>query len=197
VRPEQGNLARPVASPFLWINAIILLDCSLKYRCLHIVRVQSMSTIKRERRLVKHFCAFFPKEKLSEIGFTDLEKYRLDRLIIISKEGINLEFRHLKVFCNWALSRGYIDNNPFNNLKPLKTPGNDLSRFFELEEIETVRSIFQNDSFCDLIEFYLLTGVRLREALILTGDHIDFRRHQIRILSEYTKNKKHQIINFK
>ena len=159
--------------------------------------MKSESTIKRERRLVKHFCTFFPKEKLSDISFTDLEKYRLDRLKLISKEGINLEFRHLKAMFNWALSRDYIDNNPFNNIKPVKTPENNLPRFFELEEIETVRSIFRNDSFNKLIEFYLLTGVRLSEALILTWNHIDFRRYQIKIPSEYTKNKKHRIINFK
>ena len=49
----------------------------------------------------------------------------------------------------------------------------------------------------DLIEFYLLTGARLNEALILTKDDIDFRRGLIKIPGTYTKNKRHRIISFK
>ncbi len=118
-------------------------------------------------------------------------------ITLISKEGVNLEFRHLKAIFNWALSRGYIYNNPFTHIKPLKTPESDLPRFFELEEIEKVRKIFKNDPLEDLVEFYLITGARLKEALILTWDNIDMRRKQIKIPSLYTKAKKHRIISFK
>ena len=48
-----------------------------------------------------------------------------------------------------------------------------------------------------LVEFYLLTGVRLNEALILKRSDIDFKRKMIKIPSSYTKSKRHRIISFK
>ena len=59
-----------------------------------------------------------------------------------------------------------------------------------------VRNAFRGDKFESLVEFYLLTGVRLKEALTLTWDDVDFRRKHIIIRSDYTKGKKHRIISF-
>lgn len=157
---------------------------------------KSVSTIAREYRLVKPFVKYFQNTKLTEIDFEDIEKYRIYRLGAVTPETINLEFRHLKAILNWALSHNYLRDNPFIKVKPINTPELDLPRFFELNDIEIVRNIFKNDSMNNLVEFYLLTGVRLNEALVLIWDDIDFRRHQIKIQSKNTKGKKHRIIYF-
>ena len=160
------------------------------------VATKSERTLQREQQITNSFLKYFLKNKMSEIEITNVESYRLERVQVISKETVNLEFRHLKAIFSWAQTRGYIDVNPFKAIKPFKTPESDLPRFFELEEIEIVRRIFKNDPLENLIEFYLLTGARLNETLVLTWDHIDMRRNQIKIPSLYTKAKKHRIISF-
>lgn len=80
------------------------------------------------------------------------------RLNHVSAETINLEFRHLKAIFNRARFYRYIDENPFQGVKPIRVPENELPRFLELEEITKVRELFKIDLFQHLIEFYLLTG---------------------------------------
>ena len=114
----------------------------------------------------------------------------------VSPETANLEFRHLKAIFNRAVYLGYLGENPFAGIKALRVPESDLPRFFELEEITKVRATFKGDPFEDLVEFYLLTGARLKEALSLTWNDIDLKRSFILIRSFYTKAGKNRIISF-
>jgi integrase len=159
--------------------------------------VKAPGTIDREDVVLKPFKAYFKNRIISQISFEEIEKYRRKRLLSVTIQTFNLEFRHLKAIFNWALTHNFISVNPFTKVKPIRSPESNLPRFFELEEISKIRNIFAKDSMKDLIEFYLLTGARLNEALILTKDDIDFRRGLIKIPGTYTKNKRHRIISFK
>ena len=155
-------------------------------------------TVQRERQILKALLEHFSKGSILLQNFRpkDIIEYRNKRLEKVSPETINLEFRHLKSFFNTAKNLGYLRENPFNDIKPIRVPQSDLPRLFELEEIKMVRKAFRGDKFEYLVEFYLLTGVRLKEALTLTWDDVDFRRKHIIIRSDYTKGKKHRIISF-
>jgi len=126
----------------------------------------------------------------------DLERYRQHRLELVAQQTVNIEFRHLKALFNRARSYKYLQENPFAAIKPIRVPENDLPNFFELDEIETVRELFYRDPFEEIVSFYLLTGVRLREPLSLKWSDVDFRRKQLRIRSRNTKSKKQRIISF-
>jgi len=159
---------------------------------------KSPRTVQREKQIIEAFIGYFGDVCLSDISIIELEEYRLHRLKSnrLTEETINLEFRHLKAMFNRAKKYGYIRENPFNSIKPMRVTEPDLPRFFELEEIAEVREAFKGDSFEDLVNFYLLTGARLREPLSLTWENVDFRRKQLRIRSAHTKNKKHRMISF-
>ncbi len=158
--------------------------------------IKSPGTNDREDVVLKPFREYFKNCIISKISFEEIEEYRRDRLNRVTIQTVNLEFRHLKAIFNWALTHNFISVNPFMKVKPIRSPESNLPRFFELEEISEIRKIFARDSMKDLIEFYLLTGARLNEALILSRDDVDFRRKIIRIPGTYTKSKRNRIIFF-
>ena len=159
---------------------------------------KAVRTVDREEQVLKPFLEYFSNGQILLRNFTakDIIEYRNARLNKVSAVTMNLEFRHLKAIFNTAKRLGYLKENPFSGIKHIRVPESDLPRFFELEEIEQVREAFKGDQFESLVEFYLLTGVRLKEALSLTWDDVDFRRKRIVIHSDYTKGKKHRIISF-
>ncbi|MBN2367157.1 MAG: site-specific integrase [Calditrichaeota bacterium] len=172
------------------------------YRQEYLKSVQSEKaerTIDREKQILKIFLEYFNNRQilLRSITSKDIKEYRNERLEKVSQETINLEFRHLKAFFNTAQRLGYIKENPFTYIKPVRVSQSDLPRFLDLEEIEKVREAFKGDDFELLVEFYLLTGVRLNEAITLNWDNINTRNKQIIIHGEYTKSKKHRIISYK
>ena len=65
-----------------------------------------------------------------------------------------------------------------------------MPKFFEINEIKKIRKEFKDDLFQYIVEFYILTGARLKEALVLTWDNIDKKRKIITIPSIGTKAKK-------
>lgn len=157
---------------------------------------KAYETFLKDERVLRNLLAYFGDIYLNTIEPKDVELYRIKRLESVSPETVNLEFRHLKAIFNRALSYGYIQDNPFCRIRSLKIPESNIPRFFELEEIAKVREIFSKDQFRELIEFYLLTGARLKEPLSLTLNDIDFRRKLLMIRSVHTKAGKHRIISF-
>lgn len=153
-------------------------------------------TFERDSQVMANFVSYFGNVFLDSLVINELEEYRLHRLKSVSPATVNLEFRHLKAIFNRAIRKNYIMVNLFERIKPLREPESDLPRFLELDEIEIVREAFKGDDFESLVEFYLLTGARLREPLSLTWDDVDLKRKYIVIRSEYTKGRKHRIVSF-
>ncbi|MFZ0390118.1 MAG: tyrosine-type recombinase/integrase [Calditrichia bacterium] len=154
-------------------------------------------TVERERQVLQYLMDYFGDVHLTHIEINDLETFRRERLKSVCEVTVNLEFRHLKAIFNKAKKLGYLWVNPFTEIKPLRTPENELPRFFEVDEIKNIREHFQGDEFEQLVEFYILTGARLKEALFLTWDDVDFKRKQIVIRSANAKGKKNRIISFR
>ncbi len=159
---------------------------------------KAVRTVEREEQILKPFLKYFDDGNiyLHEFQIRDLRTYRTVRLDAISEETMNLEFRHLKAIFNTAKSFRYILENPFATIKPIRLPQSDLPKFFELEDIQRIREGLIGDEFETLIDFYFLTGARLREPLSLTWDDVDFKRKFLVIRSVHAKSKKHRIISF-
>lgn len=155
------------------------------------------STIVRENQVLSSFLTDFGSYYLHDISKSDIREYRLKRLELVTKATVNLEFRHLKAIFSWAVENSYLQSTPFTGIKALAIPESTIPRFLEIEEIEKVRDIFKGDDFQYLVEFYLLTGARLKEPLALTWDNVDFKRCNIIIGSFHTKAKKNRVISFK
>lgn len=159
---------------------------------------KAVRTVDREEQVLKPFLEYFSKGKilLRSITSRNLTEYRNERRKKVSPETMNLEFRHLKSIFNLAKRMEYLKDNPLTRIPQLRVPESDLPKFFKLEEIEQIRDAFKGNEFENLVEFYLLTGVRLKEALGLTRDDIDTERHTIVIKSTHTKGKRHRIISY-
>ena len=160
---------------------------------------KAVRTVERDEQVIKPFLEYFSKGRilLRSITSRDITEYRIERCKKVSQETINLEFRHLKAAFNTAKKFGYLKDNPFDRIKPLWIPQSDLPKFFDLEDIEKVREAFKRDEFESLVEFYLLTGIRLKEALTLNWENVNSDRKNIIIRSIYTKSKKYRIISYK
>jgi integrase len=178
------------------VNKIKLHQLKTKYLD-YAKSVKSPRTIDRDINALNHFIEYFGNCFISNLNTRLVENYRISRMQKVRIETVNLEWRHLKTVFNWAVNHDYIDKNPLSGIKPLRVPESEIPRFFEVEEIKKVRALFATDPFKNLVEFYLLTGARLKEPLSLTWDNVDFRRKLIFIPSVYTKAKKHRIISFK
>jgi len=153
-------------------------------------------SIEREELVLRTFLEYIGNTNISDISISDVQNYRNFRLRTISPETINLEFRHLKAIFNWAKERNYLSQSVFTKVKPIRVPENELPKFLEVEEIQKVRDMFNDDPFKWIVEFYLLTGARLKEALVLKWSNIDPKRQMITIPSTGTKAKKHRIISY-
>jgi integrase len=169
-----------------------LKDEYLKYS----ISTKAVRSVEREELVLKTFLKYVGDITISDITIADIQNYRNYRLRSISPETINLEFRHLKAIFNWAIERNYLSNSVFNKVKPIRVPESELPKFFEVEEINKVREKFNADPFKWIVEFYLLTGARLKEALVLSWNHIDEKREVITIPSTGTKAKKHRRISY-
>ena len=157
---------------------------------------KSPKTVIKDEQVLQDLIHYFGDINLDNITQRELYNFRLQQLKNVSATTVNITFRHLKAIFNRAIKDGYLISNPFVGIKPLRVPESELPRFFDLDEITIVRDAFRGDEFENLIEFYLLTGVRLREALLLNRSDIDFKRKQLVIRSENTKAKKNRVISF-
>jgi integrase len=177
------------------LNNITLKNFQKKY--FNFARAEkSKRTIEREIQIVNHFASYFGNPVLNKITVEHILEYRNYRLEKVSAETINLEFRHLKAIFNVALRLKHIIENPFREIKPIRTPENKNPQFLDLDDIQKVREAFKGDEFASLVEFYLLTGTRLGEPLSLTWANVNWKAKQITIESRFTKAKKHRIIEF-
>jgi len=136
------------------------------------------STYKRDKWALEKFMDFVGDRPLRSISSRSIEQYRT----FLLKNGrkptsVNVEYRHLKAAFSKAQEWGYIKENPFARLKPLKEPKTP-PKFLRYEEVRRVLDhLEQTDrDFRDLVLLTLETGARRIEVLRLRWEHVDFDR---------------------
>ncbi len=152
---------------------------------------KAYATLKRERSIFKNFLSYFGERPLRSISVKQIEEYRSFLLRSgRAASGINLDFRHLKAAFNKALEWGYIKQNPFGKIKPLKGKTGP-PRFIPPEEMEKIFSFLKqkDPEFCDFVALALETGCRLNELLKLTAKDVAPDLSYIRVLGKGNRER--------
>lgn len=95
----------------------------------------------------------------------------------------------LSRYLNFAISLGYIENNPCRNVKKYQDPYVDTNpfkfneNFWEIEEYKKFIEIVDDPFWHDVFEFLYKTGVREGEMFALTWNNVFFDKKIIRIQS--------------
>jgi len=140
---------------------------------------------KSEKHNIRHLNRFFGDRYLEEISSMDVEKFRQDRLVVVSKSSVNKNVGCLRAMFNkaieWELFSG---KNPASGVKFYKLDNKRL-RFLEKEEIARLLGNCQGH-LKDIIEFAINTGMRKGEIFNLMWRDIDMNNGMIYLLK--TKN---------
>ncbi|HEB85154.1 MAG TPA: site-specific integrase [Bacteroidetes bacterium] len=157
---------------------------------------KSPKTAQMDEYYLRSFTDFMGDIELSSIRRADVESYIRHRRESLAPTSVNIEIRHLKAAFNRAVEWELIDTNPWSRVQQIRVPEKDVPRFLEEDDIQKLREAFRGDPLRDLVEFYLLTGARLREATSLMGEDVDFRRGLIHFRGGRTKTKRNRTIPF-
>lgn len=82
--------------------------------------------------------------------------------------------RYVRSCCDWAVRQGYLDTNPYTDIKPRRETHKDVSVFSD-DEAQAIVEGFERyvPHYTSFVKFLLLTGVRISEAIGLRWEHID------------------------
>ena len=112
----------------------------------------------------------------------------------ISPKSVNRKIATLKSFYKFLLGRGYIENNPTSQIKPLKTE-KELPSFVKEDEIVNLldRVEFSADFSGKrdklLLELLYATGIRLAELQGLKDTDVNLYEKTIRVLGKRNKER--------
>ena len=125
------------------------------------------ATIARYNRTYRVFTAFLSKEiMLNDIKRRDVENFRDMRIQKCTLSGVNIDLRQLKAFFNWCVAMEYLQKSPFIGVKIGSV--DKQVRILTTSEIDSLFKVVvkaHDQDALDLIQFYLLTGVRATELL--------------------------------
>lgn len=117
----------------------------------------------------------------------------------LSVNTINIRLRTLRAMCRFWYEEGYLETNPAEKIKLLKTNGVDDLRGFterELKALFSVLDVRQYSGFRDKIIMLLMldTGVRINEMVNIRITDLDPKRLTLTIPAEVAKNRKSRTI---
>jgi integrase len=101
---------------------------------------------------------------------------------------INKEVGAIARMMAWAAACGLCESNPLAGLKPLKERGKPVGRVLKKDEIRSLLSHMLPHRRL-LIQVYLCTGMRTREALELRWSELNLESRTIRLPAERTKSR--------
>ena len=120
---------------------------------------------------------------LDRISVRDIEKFRASRLQTgISASSANRELKTLKRIFNLAVVRGYLTagNNPCLAIPMIKV-GRKKPPYCSPDEFQTLCQMKLNPLWQTLLVVTYTTALRLREALNLTWNDVDFAAGQVHV----------------
>ncbi len=140
----------------------------------------SKSNMKLYVTLFKNILEFLGNVPINLITAQDIERYKSERLLNVSKATVNKDLTVLKAALNIALRFNWIKENPANNVK--KVIISEKERLcFEPEQIKLILNNIQNETFKNLVTFALYTGCRLNEVINIQWRDIDLNQRLITI----------------
>ncbi len=140
---------------------------------------------KSEKHNIRHLNNYFGEKYLYEINPIDIEKFRQERLQVVSKSSVNKNVGCLRAMFNKAIEWEFFDGrNPASKIRFYKLDNKRL-RFLEKEEIKRLLDNCEGH-LKDMIEFAINTGMRKGEIFNLKWQDIDWNNGLIHLL--VTKN---------
>lgn len=137
----------------------------------------SHKTVDMDYYALKRFLACNnPKKRIGEI--TDHHITMFDKQLLdsgYSPKSINDYNAHLKGAFTWAIKKGFIKNNPYDDHEKLGIPNNE-DKYLEMEDIEKLSSYLLNDLnnrwAYEAMILALNTGIRRESLLRMKREHI-------------------------
>jgi integrase len=159
------------------------------------LRRQGKKSLVRQQQCWNQIEKFFPvPTPVTALSPTRLDQYADKRLAEgAARQTVNNELSALRRGLNLAVEKKVLATLPFK----IKLPkvNNEREGFFEQGNLAAV--LLELPEYCRaVIRFLDTTGWRVREALRLTWDRIDWDRKGIRLSPRYTKGKKNRLFPF-
>jgi site-specific recombinase XerD len=134
---------------------------------------------------------YFPNIKIQELNQRNIEDYIQSKIRNVSLHCARKHLINIKAMLNRAVTLGFINNNPANNIKRIKPP-EKLPKFFDKKEFEKLITVIDNQNIKDIVLFAVNTGLRQMEILSLRKNQF-YESEKLIILdnhSHITKSKK-------
>jgi integrase len=153
---------------------------------------KKQSSAKRDETSLRQILPFFESKKLSDITTRDIEQYQTLRSLKVSPATVNREMETIKHMMNKAVDWNYIQTNPAQRIRHLKTPPG-RTRFLSFEERDRLLlECSGNPMLWAILLAALETGMRRGELMVLTWKDVDFDRRSITLLR--TKNNEQRMV---
>lgn len=126
---------------------------------------------------------------IPEITESDLLLY----IASIKQQGVSKSYmrnirQSLSVIFNWFYKRELIENNPMENIGPIKTD-KVIKEAFNDVQLENMRNCISNSRDRAIFEVLLTTGARVSELTSMNIDDIDFISKSVKILGKGNKER--------
>lgn len=143
----------------------------------------------RDELSIDHLKVFFRGWNLRDINAESVDRYRAGRKGV-SVATVNRELACLRKMLYLAVEYGKLSTYPLPTKGLLKREAEFKPRVLELEEAERLIVAARGPFLRDAIIVLLATGCRKRELLELPRRDVDFRRAELTVTAERSKNGK-------
>lgn len=153
----------------------LMLDKFLEYCQQNNINIESMTTPQ-----ARQYINWLQNQKTREN-----ESYR--------DNAINGFVRAVKVLFNYLLEDEYIDKNPFQKVRQIKTD-KVIIHTFEPEEVKKMLNQFDIKNYCDIRDALLIrmlydTGLRISEAIFLKIENVDLEKNLLKVFGKGHKER--------
>jgi integrase len=131
---------------------------------------------------------------LEEVTYQQIERFKAWRLLSVNGTTTNISLRALKAGFEYAVKIGWMEKNPFKGMKYVRVPEKNYPVYLSEEEVKILLEIIPDEEFRRLIRFYLLTGCRRTEAVMIDWRDISLDNETIVIRSTNTKTGKNRVL---
>lgn len=147
-------------------------------------------TFEREELIYRNFLKYCDNVPLPNIKVKLIESYKTFMQVEkgFAASGINLELRHLSAAFTLAVSYGYIQSNPFKQVRKVQTP-KKKPKFLTQSQAKELLSLTKDRPIYQYIMIALYSGCRISEVCNLKWKDVDFENRIIHIHGKGSKER--------
>lgn len=154
------------------------------------------STLEDQRATLARFIAYCGERELGAVTPRVVEGFFASRLTEVRPATANKDMRTLKAILQRAVKRGYLRENPFRGLKPVREAERDM-RVLSAEEVERLLAACPNLKWRAFTFLAVTTGMRYGELCYLEWADVDFGAGLVHVRSKEehrTKSARNRVI---